>query len=90
MGAVGIQADSDKAIFPFVDLEVRLGRDRGIKLKMPVIISAMGSTRVASVNWKGLAAGAALAGVIVTIGENVCGMDPQADPLISRPMAMKV
>lgn len=79
VGAVGIEADSDKAIFPSVDLEVRLGQDRGIKLKMPVIISAMGSTRVASVNWEGLAAGAALAGVIVTIGENVCGMDPQAE-----------
>jgi glutamate synthase domain-containing protein 2 len=61
-----------------VNLESRLGRDQGIKLRIPLVISAMGSTRVASVNWDGLAVGAAISGTIVTIGENVCGMDPDA------------
>ncbi len=78
-GALGIEPDSDKAIFSSVNLETRLGRDQGIKLRLPLVISAMGSTRVASMNWDGLAVGAALAGVIVTIGENVCGMDPQVE-----------
>lgn len=78
-GAVGIEPDSDKAIFSSVNLETRLGRDKGIKLRLPLIISAMGSTRVASMNWDGLAVGAALAGIIVTIGENVCGMDPEVE-----------
>ncbi|NLL57931.1 MAG: FMN-binding glutamate synthase family protein, partial [Firmicutes bacterium] len=78
-GAVGIEADSDKAIFSSVNVEARLVRDKGIKLRFPMVISAMGSTRVASMNWEGLAVGAALSGVVVTIGENVCGMDPEVE-----------
>lgn len=78
VGAVGIEPDSDKANFSAVDLETRLGRDQGIRLKLPLVICGMGSTRIASVNWDGLAVGAALSGVIATIGENVCAMDPNA------------
>jgi hypothetical protein len=37
-----------------------------------------GSTEVARANWDALAIGAALAGVSVTIGENIAGMDIQA------------
>ncbi|MCL5982570.1 MAG: FMN-binding glutamate synthase family protein [Firmicutes bacterium] len=78
VGAVGIEADSDKAIFPAVNLETRLGRDRGIKLKLPFVIPGIGSTNIAKNNWEGLAVGSALAGTILTIGENVVGMDPEA------------
>ena len=75
VGAYGIEADSDKAIFPNVSLESWLGRDRGIKLRLPFIIPGLGSTNVARDNWEGLAIGAAMAGVPLTIGENVCAMD---------------
>ena len=75
VGAAGIEADSDRAIFPNVDLETRLGHDRGIKLRLPFIIPGLGSTNVAKQNWEGLAIGSALTGTILTIGENVCGMD---------------
>jgi len=75
VGAVGIEEDSDKAIFPNVNLEARLGHDKGIKLRVPIIIGGLGSTNVAAINWEGLAIGSALAGTILTIGENVCGMD---------------
>ena len=75
VGAVGIEPDSDKAIFPNVDLETRLGSDGGIKLRLPLVIPGLGSTNVASQNWDGLAVGAALTGTSLTIGENVCGMD---------------
>lgn len=75
VGAVGIEPDSDKAIFPAVDLETRLGRDRGIKLKLPFVIPGIGSTDIAKNNWDGLAIGSALAGTALTIGENVVGMD---------------
>jgi len=78
VGAFGIEADSDKAIFPVVDLEVRLGHDKGIKFRYPWIIPGIGSTNVAKNNWEGLAIGSALAGTGLTIGENVVGMDPQA------------
>lgn len=78
-GALGIEASSDKAIFANVSLENKLGMDRGIKTKMPIIIGAMGSTAIAQNNWEGLAIGAAITGIPMTIGENVCGMDPQAE-----------
>ena len=82
VGAYGIEADSDKAIFPNVDLETTLGRDGGIKLRLPIIIPGLGSTNVARDNWEGLAVGAAMAGVPLTIGENVCAMD--VDSKISK------
>ena len=78
VGAHGIEADSDKAIFPAVDLEVKFGRDNGIKFKYPWIIPGIGSTNVAKNNWEGLAIGSALAGTGLTIGENVAGMDPES------------
>ncbi|RKX26276.1 MAG: FMN-binding glutamate synthase family protein [Candidatus Zixiibacteriota bacterium] len=78
VGAHGIEADSDKAIFPNVNLEVHFGHDKGLKFKLPWIIPGIGSTNVAKNNWEGLAIGTALAGTGLTIGENVVGMDPEA------------
>lgn len=75
VGAHGVEADSDKATFPKVSIETALGHDKGIKLKVPFIIPGMGSTNVAKQNWEGLAIGAAISGVILTVGENVCAMD---------------
>ena len=76
VGAHGIEADSDKAIFPAVDLTVTFGHDQGIKFRYPWAIPGIGSTNVAKNNWEGLAIGSALAGTGLTIGENVVGMDP--------------
>jgi glutamate synthase domain-containing protein 2 len=78
VGAWGIEADSDKALFSNVNIEQKIGRDKKIKTKLPFIIPGLGSTAVAKNNWEGLAIGAALAGIPVTIGENVCGMDPES------------
>jgi glutamate synthase domain-containing protein 2 len=78
VGAHGIEADSDKAIFPNVNLEVVLGHDNGIKFRYPWIIPGIGSTNIAKNNWEGLAIGSALAGTGLTIGENVVGMDPES------------
>ncbi len=77
-GAHGIEEDSDKAIFPAVDLEVRIGHDQGIRFRYPWIIPGIGSTNIAKNNWDGIAIGSALAGCGLTIGENVVGMDPEA------------
>lgn len=77
VGAQGIEADSDKAIFPSVNLEVQFGHDKGIKFRYPWIIPGLGSTNIARNNWEGLAIGSALAGTGLTIGENVAGMDPK-------------
>ncbi|MGB2614009.1 MAG: FMN-binding glutamate synthase family protein [Phycisphaerae bacterium] len=77
-GAHGVEADSDKAIFPAVNLEVAIGHDKGIKFRLPWIIPGIGSTNIAKNNWEGLAIGSALAGTGLTIGENVVGMDHEA------------
>ncbi len=78
VGAQGIEADSEKAIFPAVNLEVKFGHDNGIKFRYPWIIPGIGSTNVAKNNWEGLAIGSALSGTGLTIGENVVGMDEES------------
>ncbi len=78
VGAYGIEADSDKAVFPAVNLEVAFGHDNGIRFRYPWGIPGIGSTNIAKNNWEGLAIGSALAGTGLTIGENVVGMDPEA------------
>jgi len=77
-GAWGIEADSDKALFPNVDLEVTIGREPGIRNRLPFTLAAMGSTNVAKNNWPGIAAGAAITGTMIAVGENVVGMDMDA------------
>ena len=79
VGAKGIEPDSDKAIFTNVNLENKIGLDGGIKIRLPLIIGALGSTAIAKNNWEGLAIGAAITGIPLTIGENVCGMDPESE-----------
>ncbi len=79
VGAHGMEADSDKAIFPAVNLETCLGSNKDLKLTLPIIVAAMGSTNVAADNWDHLAAGCAIAGAGIAIGENVCAMDPNVE-----------
>lgn len=74
-GAEGIEPDPDVAIFKNVNIESKMG---GVPLKMPLANGAFGSTMVARTNWDGLAIGAALSGIILIVGENVCGVDPEA------------
>ena len=79
VGAHGVRPDPDEAIFPNVSIERKFGRNGGLKARVPITIPALGSTAVAKNNWEGLAIGAALAGVPLTIGENVCAMDPKSE-----------
>lgn len=75
VGAIGIEADPDKAIFPNVKLDQEIGAEKSIKLKFPMVVPGLGSTNVAKNNWDGLAIGTALSGCMLTIGENVVAMD---------------
>lgn len=81
VGAVGCDADPDKATFPSVNIgtEIVGANGRKIKMKIPVFTGALGSTDIARVNWEGTAIGAAISGSILVCGENVCGMDPKAE-----------
>ncbi|MBF4693419.1 glutamate synthase-related protein [Fusibacter ferrireducens] len=69
-GAWGCEADSDQATFPKADTEITFGRKKKIRLKAPIILPAM-----AKLNWRDYFAGAALAGVLVVIGEDVVAKD---------------
>ncbi len=79
VGAVGMDADSDKALFTNVSTEVALGNKHKVNLRVPIFTGALGSTNIARDNWEGLAIGAAISGIMVVIGENVVGMDPKAE-----------
>ncbi len=81
-GAMGIEEDMDKAIFPNADISTKWGN---IDQKVPLVIAGLGSTYVAKRNWDGLAMGAALAGCSITVGENVCGMDPGSTFIDGQP-----
>jgi len=74
-GVNGIEQNPDKMLFPAASTETVIG---GIRLKLPILIGAYGSTDVARLNWDGLAIGAAISGIGIIIGENVCGVDPDA------------
>ncbi len=79
VGAQGVEADSDRATFPAVDVTTEVGAQNKIRLDVPFFTGALGSTEIARIHWEGMAIAAAICGTIVVVGENVCGMDPQAE-----------
>jgi glutamate synthase domain-containing protein 2 len=79
VGAFGVAADPDVATFPAVDCSTSLGADSSLKLDFPVFTGAVGSTYIARVNWEEIAIGAAISGILVIAGENICGMDKDAE-----------
>jgi len=83
LGAEGLPAgvigDPDTAIFPAVDTETEYGWDIKVKMKAPVFTGALGSTEIARKNWDHFAVGAAISGITLVCGENVCGIDPRLE-----------
>lgn len=80
VGAIGLpegtDPNPDTARFPVVNTETEYGWEKKVKLKVPIFTGALGSTFIARNNWEHFAAGAALAGITLVCGENVCGIDP--------------
>jgi glutamate synthase domain-containing protein 2 len=76
MGAKGMAPDPDKATFPAVDTETAFGVTNKVKMKVPIFTGALGSTDIARKNWEHFAIGAAISGISLVCGENVCGIDP--------------
>jgi glutamate synthase domain-containing protein 2 len=75
----GVTGNPDTAIFPAVNTETEYGWDIKVKMKAPVFTGALGSTEIARKNWDHFAVGAAISGVTLVCGENVCGVDPQLE-----------
>jgi len=75
----GVAGNSDSAIFPAVNTETEYGWDKKVKMRLPVFTGALGSTEIARKNWEHFAIGAAIAGVTLVCGENVCGIDPKLE-----------
>jgi len=83
LGARGLPADvvgdPDTATFPAVNTETEYGWDIKVKMKVPIFTGALGSTEIARKNWEHFAIGAAISGVTLVCGENVCGIDPRLE-----------
>lgn len=75
----GVPVGPDTAIFPSVNTETEYGWDKKVKMKVPIFTGALGSTEIARKNWEHFAVGAAISGVTLVCGENVCGIDPQLE-----------
>jgi glutamate synthase domain-containing protein 2 len=72
----GVEGKPDTALFPKVNTETEYGWDKKVKLRVPIFTGALGSTEIARKNWEHFAIGAAIAGITLVCGENVCGIDP--------------
>ncbi len=73
----GIEGNPDTAVFHNVDTETEYGWDKKVRMKIPIFTGALGSTDIAQKNWEHFAIGAAISGITLVCGENVCGVDPE-------------
>ncbi|MDI6799844.1 MAG: FMN-binding glutamate synthase family protein [Actinomycetota bacterium] len=80
LGAEGLPegevGNPDNTLFPLVDTETEFGYENKVKMRVPIFTGALGSTEIARKNWEHFAAGAAISGISLVCGENVCGIDP--------------
>jgi glutamate synthase domain-containing protein 2 len=75
----GVVGSPDTALFPLVNTETEYGWDSKVRMKVPVFTGALGSTEIARKNWEHFAVGAAISGITLVCGENVCGIDPRLE-----------
>lgn len=64
-----------KANSPEIDTTAVYGHLHPVRLRMPIITDVFGSSGIARKHWHGLAAGAAVSGIALVVGENACGLD---------------
>lgn len=75
----GVVPGPDTVTFPAVSTETEFGYANKVKMKVPVFTGALGSTEIARANWEHFAIGAAISGISLVCGENVCGIDPELE-----------
>ena len=80
-GARGLEGEDgpDEAIFSNVDTTTEYGWEKKVKMLLPIFTGALGSTEIARRNWEHFAVGAAISGITIVCGENVCGVDPELE-----------
>ena len=72
----GTDANPDTAVFSSVDTATEYGHTKKVTMLLPIFTGALGSTEIARANWEHFAVGAAISGITLVCGENVCGVDP--------------
>ncbi|MCL4078617.1 glutamate synthase-related protein [Coriobacteriia bacterium Es71-Z0120] len=72
----GVEGNPDNTLFTMVDTETEFGYQNKVRMKLPIFTGALGSTEIARKNWEHFAVGAAISGISIVCGENVCGIDP--------------
>jgi len=75
----GVEPGPDTAVFANVDTETEYGWTKKVKMRAPIFTGALGSTEIARTNWEHFSIGAAISGVTLVCGENVCGVDPELE-----------
>jgi glutamate synthase domain-containing protein 2 len=75
----GVDGNPDTATFPTVNTETEYGWDIKVNMRVPIFTGALGSTEIARKNRVHFAIGAAISGVTIVCGKNVCGIDPQLE-----------
>jgi glutamate synthase domain-containing protein 2 len=63
------------ALFTEVDIKATFGKKKKTVSRLPFMAGALGSTFIAAKYWDAMAAGCAVCGVPIVIGENVVGVD---------------
>ncbi len=74
----GLTTDPDDCIFPNVNVKTEFGGEIKTKCRVPMMTGALGSTFIAAHYWDSFAAGAAICGIPIVIGENVVGVDRES------------
>jgi len=75
----GLSSSPDDCIFPNVNIETEFGGAIKTKARVPLMTGALGSTFIAAKYWESFAVGAALVGFPIVVGENVVGVDREAE-----------
>ncbi len=75
----GLSTSADDCIFTSVNTEGAFGNKVKTKFRVPIMTGALGSTFIAAKYWDSFATGAALVGIPIVIGENVVGVDREAE-----------
>lgn len=78
-GANGPVNSDEDLLFTDVNLETSFGASEKTKCRVPFMTGALGSTFIAAKYWDSFAAGCALVGAPIVVGENVVGVDREAE-----------